>query len=183
MERIRVAVVDEHDILRRGLAACVADDPGLELAWHGEDGPPPVQADVAVVSALAARRHRLGCPVLVCDDAAAAGGEAAPGNTVAGVLPRTRLTADQLVAAVRAAAAGLRVDVHADRPPAPRARLDARAVRVLELLAAGHNTREIAAELAYSERTIKTLINSIEREFDARSRAQAVARAIEAGLI
>jgi DNA-binding CsgD family transcriptional regulator len=54
---------------------------------------------------------------------------------------------------------------------------------VLRLLARGADTQEISRSLRYSERTIKTLIQEIERELGARSRAQAVAEGIRLGLI
>ena len=61
--------------------------------------------------------------------------------------------------------------------------LGSRAVRVLELLADGRTTREIADDLSYSERTIKKHIHDLERRLGARSRAQVVAQAIRQGVI
>ena len=54
---------------------------------------------------------------------------------------------------------------------------------ILRLLAEGADTLDISRQLRYSERTIKGLIQDIERELGARSRAQAVARGIRRGLI
>ena len=54
---------------------------------------------------------------------------------------------------------------------------------MLRLLAEGADTLQISRELSYSERTIKSLIQDVERELGARSRAQAVARGIREGLI
>jgi DNA-binding CsgD family transcriptional regulator len=51
------------------------------------------------------------------------------------------------------------------------------------MLAEGHSTREIAVGMAYSERTIKNLVTGLQQQFDARSRAQIVARAIRDGVI
>ena len=106
---------------------------------------------------------------------------AARGAAVYATLSLPRLTAEQLVASVRAAAAGLRVR-ELTTAPAP-SRLDERRLEVLRLLAAGETTKTISAKLAYSERTIKTLIRDVEYELSARSRAQAVAEAIRQGLI
>jgi DNA-binding NarL/FixJ family response regulator len=101
---------------------------------------------------------------------------------ISAVLPRQGLTVEMVLAAVRAAAAGLRVDA-----AAPEARsdtlFDERRLEVLGLLAQGADTRKIAEELRYSERTVKTLIHDIELRLGARTRAQAVAEAIRIGLI
>jgi len=62
-------------------------------------------------------------------------------------------------------------------------RLTAREQQVLRLVAAGHPTREVARQLSYSERTIKNVIHDIVTKFNARTRSQAVAEAVRAGLI
>jgi DNA-binding NarL/FixJ family response regulator len=62
-------------------------------------------------------------------------------------------------------------------------RLTAREQEVLRLVAAGHPTREVARQLSYSERTIKNVIHDIVTKFNARTRSQAVAEAVRAGLI
>jgi DNA-binding CsgD family transcriptional regulator len=101
-------------------------------------------------------------------------------------LHRRTLTAAQLQATVHAAVAGLSVHVETGDAGHPRTRhppLDPRARHVLEFLAEGLNTREIAVHLNYSERTIKKLITDLEHRFAARNRAQIVAQAIRRGLI
>ena len=61
--------------------------------------------------------------------------------------------------------------------------LDERSRRVLKMLADGAGTREIADEIGYSERTIKSVIQRIEAELGARNRVEAVALGIRSGLI
>ena len=61
--------------------------------------------------------------------------------------------------------------------------VDGRLLEVLRLLAQGSNTRTIARELGYSERTVKTLIHDIEVALGAQTRAQAVAEGLRLGLI
>ncbi len=63
------------------------------------------------------------------------------------------------------------------------AALSPRDLEVLRLLADGHNTADIAVDLAYSESTIKNIIHDMVRGIGARNRANAVAMAIRAGLI
>jgi DNA-binding CsgD family transcriptional regulator len=180
MKSVRVAVIDEHDIFRRGLVACLADDPFIEVVVDRAAGPFTEEIDVVVVSPRAASQERFDCPVVVCGERRIP--PAPGGNQPMGTLPRSTLTAEQLIATVRAAAAGLRIDA----PPAeasPPGRLDERRLEVLRLLAEGADTQEISVSLGYSERTVKGLIQGLERQLGSRSRAQAVAEGIRRGLI
>jgi len=61
--------------------------------------------------------------------------------------------------------------------------LSQREQRVLALLAEGHQTREIASQLCYSERTIKNVLHDIVTKLNVRSRSHAIAYAVRAGLI
>jgi DNA-binding NarL/FixJ family response regulator len=170
---IKVAVVDENEIFRRGLSVCLSEDPSIELVGVRE-------ADVAVVSPLAAGRRRYRCPLVMCGDGAR--NDQVGDNVVLGTLVRASVRPEQLVATVHAAAAGL--EVRADRrcaagnPP-----LDSRCLAVLAMLADGAGTYEISESLHYSERTIKALISEIQRALDARTRAHAVAAGIRLGVI
>jgi DNA-binding NarL/FixJ family response regulator len=179
---IRVAVIEEHEILRFGLVACLEQDQGLAISAPRADLTPQLDTDIAVVSSEAAGRHRFSCPIVVCSDDPVGPHTVAAGNDVTGVLHQSSLTAAQLCATVRAAATGLRVKSHIDGNQEGEA-LEPRALRVLELVADGHSTREIADQMSYSERTIKKLITGLEGRLQARSRAQLVAGAIRRGVI
>ncbi|MBV2354031.1 response regulator transcription factor [Streptomyces sp. J2-1] len=54
---------------------------------------------------------------------------------------------------------------------------------VLQLVADGHETAEIAQRLAYSPRTVTTVVHDITQRFRLRNRAHAVAYALRAGLL
>ena len=119
---------------------------------------------------------------------------------VVGLLRRSDASPDRLVALVRSAASG-----EGTMPPdllgrllrqvrdvqtnllEPRglnfSGLSDRELDVLRLVADGFDTREIANELAYSERTIKNLIQDVTRRFGLRNRSHAVAYALRRGLI
>jgi DNA-binding NarL/FixJ family response regulator len=119
---------------------------------------------------------------------------------VCGVLSRVDATAERLVRAIKLAAAG-----HGDLPPelvrhlldhvgqlnrnllTPRglsfAGLTGREHDVLQLIADGLSTREVAARLAYSERTIKNVLQHLTLRLNARNRTQAVACAVRNGWI
>jgi DNA-binding NarL/FixJ family response regulator len=180
---IRVAVVDENEIFRRGLIACLQDDTKVDVASASSEpliGAEAVEAstniDVAVVSPKAARQSELACALVVCAGAPFTG---AGTDHLLALLPRNDLTSEQLVAAVHGAAVGLKVSCPELLLPA----LDERRILILRLLADGANTEEISQRLRYSQRTIKALVASIEVALGSRTRAQAVATAIRAELI
>jgi DNA-binding NarL/FixJ family response regulator len=54
---------------------------------------------------------------------------------------------------------------------------------VLRLFADGKLTREVADDMAYSERTVKTLLHDAVTKLGATSRSQAIAYAVRDGLI
>jgi DNA-binding NarL/FixJ family response regulator len=119
---------------------------------------------------------------------------------VRSVLRREDATADRLVRAIRSAADG-----QGELPPelvrqlldhvselsrnllTPRglsfAGLTARERDVLRLIADGLSTREVAAHLAYSERTIKKLLQDLTLRLNLRNRTHAVAHAVRNGWI
>ncbi|UXA14046.1 LuxR C-terminal-related transcriptional regulator [Mycobacterium sp. SMC-8] len=178
---IRVAVVDENHIFRRGVQACLEGSDVISIVFEGAAGPVPEAVDVVIASDRTATGICSAKPTLVCSDAPRRGATA--GANVVAVLPRGRLTESQLGAAVQAAASGLQVGVAAGGPsPAPGG-LPERSLHVLRLLAAGYGTREISDTVGCSERTVKYAIRDAERHLDARSRAQVVAEAIRQGMI
>ena len=67
--------------------------------------------------------------------------------------------------------------------PSPDARVTRRERQVLALLAEGHSTREVAQHLAYSERTIKNVLQEFTTRLQLRNRTQAVAYAVRRGWI
>jgi DNA-binding NarL/FixJ family response regulator len=108
-------------------------------------------------------------------------------------LPRTA-TADQIVAAVLAAAAGLvvREATPADgaRPPiaaafasAPVQALTPREIEILTLLADGLGNKTIAVRLGISEHTVKTHVTAVFAKLGVSTRAEAVASAVRLGLL
>lgn len=202
---IRVAVVDENDIFRRGLVACLETDEALLVVHEAPFGPVPDGVDVVLASARAAPgptgsetaegqgegqadgqagRPVEGPPRLICADPCCLDGQ--PGRPPAdAVLSRSRLTEEQLLAAVHAAACGLQL--RGARPVRAEARaadaLTDRMRQVLALLADRCGTREIADRIGFSERTVKSVVQQAQYRLGARSRAQAVATAIRDGLI
>src|SRR5581483_6656102 len=171
MGPIRVAVFEGDEIFRRGVVSCLDEDPLLEvveqaLSW----GPVPAVSDTL--------RAFPACPLVMCVGANGAALEVGQGNLYA-VLSRRTLAPDQLVSAVRGAAVGLRImDAAAVHPD-----FDQRSLQVLRMLADGAAIREISSSLGWSERTIKGVIADVQREFQARTRTQAVVEALRRQLI
>jgi DNA-binding NarL/FixJ family response regulator len=212
---VRLLVLDEHVIYRRGLAASLAamdevdavdEARTVEEAWAE---PRLTDADVVLVDPdleggyefIRDVRERTDANVVVCSSTAEEHEVIAAVQAGAvGFLRKDTLEAETLAAGVRAAAAGAGV-----MPPEllgallrnlsrvsqdvlePRGLslswLTAREKQVLRLVADGHPTREVARQLCYSERTIKNVIHDAVMKLNARSRSQAVAEAVRAGLI
>jgi DNA-binding NarL/FixJ family response regulator len=173
--------VEEHEILRTGLVACLREAPWVDVSIGRADELHHGDMDLAVVSSKAARSHAFPCPIVVCIDGPTRPRTIAEGNDVAGVVHRESVTIAQLHATVQAAAAGLRVRPYVDGEQDDG--FDSRSLRVLELVAEGHSTLEIASLMSYSTQTIKKLITALEGRMQARSRAHLVALAIRRGLI
>ena len=108
------------------------------------------------------------------------------------VLPRTA-SADAIVAAVEAAAAGLVVlpaDALAEVPQGTAARavaapeaLTVREAQILALLAEGLVNKQIAARLGISRHTVKTHLGALFHKLGVSTRAEAVAAGARAGMI
>jgi DNA-binding NarL/FixJ family response regulator len=112
---------------------------------------------------------------------------------VTAVLLHSSLTPETLVASLRAVAAGTvmlpsdllpRLLSHVRRTSGlgPTG-LNARERSVLRLLADGSDTRGIAEDLCFSERTVKNVVHDVLTKLNCRTRAQAVALATREGVI
>jgi DNA-binding NarL/FixJ family response regulator len=201
---IKVFVFGADPLSQAGMATYLRDQPAIELVSRsGVD-----QADVALVIADAVDETTLrvvramqrdGCPsvVLVVGTVNAARAAAAVQAGAIGILRRAAATREELLAAIKAAAAGEGVlppdllglllrQVHQrdlTRSAAGRSGPSDRERQVLRLLSEGCDTREIARRLSYSERTVKNVIQDMTRRFGVRNRSHAVAFALREGLI
>ncbi|MFD9733224.1 LuxR C-terminal-related transcriptional regulator [Umezawaea sp. NPDC059074] len=115
-------------------------------------------------------------------------------SRVVALLPRHRLDADEIVDVVLEVV-DRPVPSAAELPDRLRstartrfagkdqATLSARECALLRLLADGHDTEDIARELAYSDRTVKKIIHQLLSRRGLRNRAQAVAYALREGYL
>ncbi|HEY0350968.1 MAG TPA: response regulator transcription factor [Gemmatimonadales bacterium] len=205
----RVLLVASSPAVRAGLAALLSGHSGLTVL---ESGTTPgrvgssldlVEADVMVVAlepgeeaplplrALPDTAARLPRVVLLGDEPTSGWATRALRNGAQGALPRTA-TADQILAAVMAVAAGLTVreapdgntlQTRALLPTQAHPALTGREVEILGLLAEGLGNKTIAARLGISEHTVKTHVTSVFAKLGVSTRAEAVANAIRLGLI
>ncbi len=181
MHQNRLAVVDEHEVFRRGVVSVLAGDPGGRVIHESADGPVPPSSDVVVASPRAFATIDPAHPVIVCwgpSDPPLA----PPNGRPVVIVERDAVRSDELVGAVRALAAGLRLE-RAPTHHVCAGDLDPRRRHILQMLASGADTRRISESMYYSERTVKGLIRDIEEKLSARNRAEAVAKGIRLGLI
>jgi len=204
---IRVVIVDDHPIVRDGIAGAFADDGDIEvigaaanaadaLALVERTRPDVVVVDLELPDAsgeeLIVALRRLDAAPYVVVFSAYAGEERVERVFSAGATSYVRkgTPSDELVAVVRAAGRGearLPSDIAAqlvNALRAPRAtRLTAREREILRLVAAGHTNKSIAAQLRITERTVKFHVGEILARLEAANRAQAVDIARERGFL
>src|SRR5829696_6509434 len=101
-------------------------------------------------------------------------------GTARAVLVATQLDDADLVAAVESGAAGLvrRSEATPERLVSVINSAADREVEVLRLVADGLDTAEIAAKLAYSQRTVKNVLHDVTNRLQLRNRSHAVAYAL-----
>jgi DNA-binding NarL/FixJ family response regulator len=205
---IRVMIVDDHPIVRQGLAAALDDEPDFEVVGSVSSAEEALRAvdrvhpDVVLLDLeLPGMDGVAAIPPLL---------EANPGGEI--VIFTAYATDERVIGAIRAGARGyvlkgagageiaqavraaqaresyLEPRVAArlvDEVRAPRRHsvLSQRELSVLRLVAAGMSNKQIARALTITERTVKFHVTSILNKLDADNRAQAVAVALERGLL
>lgn len=189
MEPLRVGVVEEDEVFRRGVVAVLAEEDCECVVLEADGERPPgaghasLSLDVAVVCSRVLGRVHLECPIVCLAHPELRGLEGCRASpSVRATLPHEDLSAEELVASVRAAAAGLQVESTSLSRHNGEV-MDPRRIEVLKLLATGSDTRTIARRLELSERTVKTLVHDIQLTLGASTRAQAVAEGFRLGLI
>jgi hypothetical protein len=117
MKLLRVGVLEEDEFYRRGVMAVLNEDGCvcIDLGGDRETSPEAADAenslDVVVVCSRSLNERRFTCPVVVLATPELAGQEKGRvASTVMATLPHDGLTSQQLLASVRAAAAGPQVE-------------------------------------------------------------------------
>lgn len=204
---IRVAIVDDHTIVRAGIRALVADEADLQIIGEFSDGPSALQAlpalnpDVLLVDLTLPsmdgiellRRVRIACPrtrtmVLSMHASPEFVRPALQAGAAGYVVKGAGL--DDLVSALRAVARG---ESYLDESLEPSSltaesaddleRLTAREREILRMVAQGQTNRQIAEILGLSPKTVDAHRTNLMRKLDLHD-AQALTRfALRRGLV
>jgi DNA-binding NarL/FixJ family response regulator len=210
-ERIRVLLVDDHEVVRRGLRGFLELQPDIEVVGEAGDGAigarmaAELSPDVILMDLLMPNMDGLTAIGRIKQDD--------PGIEIIAVtsfIEEEKVTtaleagasgyllkdadAEEVAAAIRAAHAG---EVHLDaavarllaqrmrtrREPEPVEPLTPREKEVLAQLGKGASNKEIAYELSITERTARTHVSNILGKLGLASRTQAALWAVEHKLI
>ena len=202
--KIRLLIVDDHVMIRLGLAALMADEPDIAIVGEAGNGAEAValheqlRPDVTIMDGLlpdihgveATRRILHSHPdakiILVSINESAEDIHRAIEAGVSGYVPKSR-NQDVIVRAVRAVAAGERfLEPELARRLSARAAtnsLSQREIDVLRLVAAGLVNKQIGCELGLSENTVKTHISRIMGKMEVHDRTSLAMRAVALGLL
>ena len=196
-ERLRVLVVDDHDVVHWGFRLMLTQQSWVERCVSAHTGPEAVtmtrryRPHVALVDLFIGeesgadvceqlRKRSSMTNVLLISGAGRISPGAAKAAGASGFIPKDWGAAD-ISRAVRMVGLGLTVfEPQAEGPAATP--LSPREREVLELIASGATNREVAAALHLSPHTVKDLTSSLYRKLGAKNRAEAVRRAERLGL-
>jgi DNA-binding NarL/FixJ family response regulator len=195
--RLRVLVVDDHDVVHWGLRSLLGAQPWVERCLAAHDGAEAValtrryEPHVALIDlfvgsesgAEICERVREISPrtkVLFISGAGRISASAARAAGATGFVPKDWAAGD-VANAVRMVALGMWVFEPGEGDGGP-AGLSPREREVLELIATGATNPEIAAQLFLSPHTVKEHTSALYRKLGVRNRAEAVQRAQRLGL-
>lgn len=194
----RVLVVDDHEMVREGLRRILNEQPDFTVVGEAADGieciralrtvrPQLVLLDLSMpkmggAEVISEIRHRspetrivivtgATSPILI-RNAAAAGADA---------IVNKEVPADELCRILRAVMAGTRLAQ--PKPPADGPELSRRERQVLQLIVEGNRTRDIAATLGLSERTVEKHRASLARKLGTSTPAEMASWAVRHGFV
>jgi DNA-binding NarL/FixJ family response regulator len=203
-DRIRIMVVEDHHIVRQGLVALLNAVPDMTVVAEASDGKDALdlfrqhQPDVTMmdlrlpnmggVEAVTEIRKQFPSARIIVlttfdgdEDIYRALQAGARGYLLKGMF------GEELMDAIRAVHAGKsRIPAVIAERLAQRmggSPLTARELDVLKLIVSGKSNKEIGAELAISEATVKTHINSILSKLSVTDRTQAATTALQRGIV
>ena len=195
--KLRVLVVDDHEVVHWGLRLMLGEQPWVERCLSARNGAEAMtllaryQPHVALVDlfvgaesgAEICERLRAESPtinVLLISGAGRISPNAARAAGAAGFISKDWPAAD-IAGAVRMVGRGMTVFRPQEPPAGPR--LTDREREVLDLIGSGATNREIADQLYLSPHTVKEHTSTLYRKLSVRNRAEAVQKAQRLGLI
>jgi DNA-binding NarL/FixJ family response regulator len=204
MSVIRILTVDDHPLLRDGIAAVFDEQDDMTLVGQASNGREAIECfrrlrpdvtlmdlrmpDMSGIEAISEIRAEFANARIIVLTTYAGDAQAAAALKAgaAGYLLKS-MVRKELIETIRAVHAGKR------RVPAEIATeiaehvaddaLTEREVQILQCVAAGKSNKLIAAELAISEGTVKTHMKSILPKLDASDRTHAVMIALRRGIL
>jgi NarL family two-component system response regulator LiaR len=206
---IRVMLVDDHNVVRSGLATFLKAYDDLELIGEARNGLEAIhlcqkkQPDVILMDLIMPEMDGIAATKAILADfpqvkiiamTSFEDQELVQGVLSAGAISYLikNVTSDELARAIRDAASGrstlspeaARVLIQATRPiQQPGFDLTEREQEVLNLVAQGHSNQQIADKLVISITTVKAHISNILSKLQVSSRAEAIAYAIKHKLV
>lgn len=206
---IRLLIVDDHNMVRKGLVVLLEEFDDLEVIAEAKDGELAIDLcrqhcpDVVLMDMImprmdgvtATRKIREVCPETQVVALTSFSDEAQVQSALqAGAISYIMkdVSGDELANAIRRAHANeptlspqaAQVLIRATtRPPQVGHDLTDREREVLALMIQGLNNREIGEELVISSSTVKNHVSSILSKMETTSRTQAVALAVEHGVL
>jgi two-component system response regulator DesR len=195
--RLRVLVVDDHDVVQWGFRVLLSEQPWVERCLAARTGAEALELvaafrpDVALVDLFLSdesgadlcdsiRKASPPTRVLLISGSGRMSPHAARAAGASGFVSKD-LEAREVIRAVHRV--GLGMTLFPPKAGQPAALLSEREREVLELIAAGATNREIAARLYLSPHTVKEHTSALYRKLRARNRAEAVQRAQRIGLL
>jgi len=201
---VRILAVDDHPLLREGIAALIANEPDMELVAEASNGREAIEQfrkvrpdvtlmdvqmpDMSGIDALIAIRAeepKAKIVVLTTYGGDALAMRAIKAGAQAYVLKG--LVRKELLETIRAVNRGQK-RIHPDvalelAQHTGESTLTAREIEVLSLVAAGNSNKRIAASLNITEDTAKGHLKSILAKLGASDRTRAVTLALKRGII
>ncbi len=195
--RLRVLVVDDHEVVHWGLRLMLGEQPWVERCVSARNADEAItltkrySPHIALVDLFVGQesgaeiceRLRALSPttnVLLISGAGRISPHAARAAGASGFISKDWPAAD-IAGAVRMVGLGMTVFRPDEAPTGPP--LTDRELEVLDLIAGGSTNREIAEALFLSPHTVKEHTSSLYRKLSARNRAEAVQKAQRLGLI
>ena len=200
---IGVMIVDDHAVVRSGLANLIGLEPDMQVVAQAESGAAAIELwrrhrpDVGVIDVLMTgldgietlRRIRRIDPrarvVMLTSSEVAADAIRAEEAGAAAYLTK-HLDHDRILDVIRevhAGHVGIRLGVRRGGAAPLAEPLSAREITVLKLMRLGESNAEIGRQLGIAERTVKSHITHMLLKLGATDRASAVARGFELGLL
>ena len=209
MDSISIVLVDDHEVVRKGLRMVLDSERGFEVVAEAGDLEAthryvrahrprvlvldlnlPEGSSLAAIPTLREESPDTAVVVLTMQQEPAFAREAMRAGALGYVLKQS--AGSELVDAVRAAAAGetylnpklgAQLAAAPSEPSGPPDGLTEREVEILRLIGLGHTNSEIAERLYLSVRTVESHRSHIQRKTGRSSRSELVRYALDHGLV